>query len=357
MSKLGLQVLSWVPGALAYVLQARPRQLKVLDPNPTALARIKAEFPDCFIVYRHYVDLGPQQRLLADPIRGAREMTSTVLLNLGGARQFIAACEGPNETGLWNDADRYSLFTAEYARTLHREGMASVAYNFSTGTPSGYFTGDGNLEPEAFREGLRAYWQHYWDGLRESTYLGLHEYSWTRMQNSQSWLCLRYRRVWDILPEDCRKPILITECGLDGGVAGQPREAAGWRALCSEDVYLSQLAWYTGELEKDDYVLGAHIFHAGSADSGWDSFSVLGCDRIAEYMRNQRRMPIMPDYTFEGDFSRFATDNPGLKLRPTSEAVYLSEGRAVQLANKGALVYVPGDRTMLHKPYKPRKKA
>ena len=361
--KLGLQILAWVPGALDYVLQARPQHIKTLDANPTALARIRGEIPEAFVVYRRYCDVGTQQGLLGGPVQGAREMASAVMSELGSARQHVDAVEGLNETGLWDAADAYSLFTAEYARILHGEGMASIAYNFSTGTPSGYFAGDGNLEPEAFREGLRAYWAHYLDGLRESDYLGLHEYSAPTMLDSQSWLCLRYRRVWDVLPPDCRKPILITECGIDGGVIGRPVEQSGWRAFCSEEEYLTQLGWYVAEAEKDNgqnarpLVKGIHVYHAGSADPRWGSFSVLGYDRIADDIRNQRSSPIMTDHHFEGDFVRFAAENPRLKLTPTSEAAYLSEDRAVQLANKGALVYVPGERTTLHKPYRPRPKA
>ena len=340
MRPLGLQVLAWVPGSLDYVLQARPKYLKTLVANRSVLESISYEIPDMHVTYRHYADLGTQQRLLADPIAGAREFASVVLADIDPARECIGACESLNETGLWNDADRYSLWTAEYARIMRAEGMPTIAYNFSTGTPSGYFTGSGDLYPDEFREGLRAYWAHYWDGLRESTYLGLHEYSAPTMQAGQSWLCLRYRRVWDILPEDCRKPIMITETGIDGGVIGRTPEQSGWRSFCSEGEYLLQLAWYTGELAQDAYVVGSHIFHAGSMDPTWASFGLLGCNQIADYIRNQREEPTMPDFSF--GFRELHDSAPDVVGDATSEQITIPNVFSFQLTTKGLLLYKAG---------------
>ena len=114
------------------------------------------------------------------------------------------------------------------------------------------------------------------------------------MWSNAGYYCLRYRDVWEVLPVDCRKPILITEAGVDGQLVGRHADEAGWMAFgYSEEEYLAQIDWYMCEIAADRAkgipVEDVSLFHGGSADSTWDSFSVLGCDDIAAYMaeRNQ----------------------------------------------------------------------
>ncbi len=290
MGKLGFQALAWRDGVLDYCLRSRVRQLKVLDPNPDKLREIKENIPDCFVVYRMYKPFEEQQALLVDPIAGANRFADQILRTSDAARGLIDAYEGLNEPdALWGDnALRYNEWTAEYARIMHQNGCRTVAYNWSVGCPQGYYQGDGNANPDEFREGLRQHWAVFLDGLRASDYLGLHEYSAPKMWNAASWLCLRYRRVYDVLPPDCRQPLLITECGIDSGVTQPFPGLHGWRWYgYSEEEYLEQLRWYADEIDKDDYVVGAHIFQVGSYDPQWESFSILGCEKIASYIAAQ----------------------------------------------------------------------
>lgn len=290
MAKLGFQVLAWRDGVLEYCLRSQVQQLKVLVPDAANLRVIKENIPGCFVVYRMYKSFEAQQALLENPVDGARRFADEILRASEQSRSYIDAYEGLNEPdALWGDnALRYNEWTAEYARIMRQRGHRTVAYNWSVGTPQGYFRGDGNADPDGFREGLRQHWSVFLDGLRESDYLGLHEYSAPRMWDAATWLCLRYRRVYEVLPEDCRKPLFITECGIDSGVTGVGLH--GWRWYnYTEDEYLEQLRWYTNELNRDDFVIGAHIFQCGSYDSQWESFDILGCEKIADYIANQPR--------------------------------------------------------------------
>lgn len=78
-------------------------------------------------------------------------------------------------------------------------------------------------------------------------------------------------------------PIIIGECGIDGGVIdGNLR---GFRAFPETD-YAADLAWYDGELARDDYVVGACVFGVGM-NSDWQSFDVIGSNvqgRVEQYM-------------------------------------------------------------------------
>jgi hypothetical protein len=131
----------------------------------------------------------------------------------------------------------------------------------------------------------------------------LHEYSaptiWTKTSRlpldfraepgDEGWLTLRYRKVYQqfLLPWGIRLPLVMTECGVDGGIANRPGPPGqGWTDFRSywaeigmgKDApgnYIEQLAWYDSELRLDDYVVGASIF-AITAYQEWQSYQILG---------------------------------------------------------------------------------
>ena len=78
-------------------------------------------------------------------------------------------------------------------------------------------------------------------------------------------------------------PLVITECGLDGGVMGEP--GRGWRSYQSAEAYMEQLKWYDSLLMEDSYVLGATIFSL-EIPNWWD-FDISGRARelLTEYVR------------------------------------------------------------------------
>ena len=67
-------------------------------------------------------------------------------------------------------------------------------------------------------------------------------------------------------------PIIIGECGIDGGVMdGRLR---GFRAFPAVD-YFDDLRWYAGELAKDAYVVAGIVYGVGM-NADWESFDVVG---------------------------------------------------------------------------------
>src|SRR4029453_6369535 len=114
-----------------------------------------------------------------------------------------------------------------------------AAYSFSTGNP---------VHVEL--------WDLLLDGLRASDYLALHEYiapnePFTEFSFD---MCSRYRMILERLPADARKPILITECGVD--YFGQQ----GYKGKISVQKYMELMARYDAELMRDPSVIGATIY-------------------------------------------------------------------------------------------------
>ncbi|MEA3459407.1 MAG: hypothetical protein U9R11_01815, partial [Chloroflexota bacterium] len=273
-SKLGIHVQRIVGGVEDFIKEAKPGVVKSLEHNPDFWREVKEASPDTFIVGRLYVE----KQLLDDPIRRAREFCDELFPVAERMRGIYDAWEGYNEITCF-DAEtmrRYVDFEVERARIMHEEGFEVVVGNFSTGHP--------DLDM----------WEHFLPALREGDFLGLHEYDAPTMRRWETWLCLRYRRIYDRLPQDARPPLIITECGIDGGVIpGHGLE--GWKKFVSEEEYLSQLKWYDGELQKDDYVIGATIFLFGCYPQ-WESFDIAGemADKLSAYIQSTQVAPPPP---------------------------------------------------------------
>ena len=288
-TKLGYHVQGWTAGTLQTVLQARAPILKVMANDVGPVREVAQAVPQLTVVVRRYFDDGEQRELLMARRDGGRRCALAVVRQFERllealppavrARTFV---EGLNEVGLWDDAQAYNEFTVGFAETCRALGVRPAVYSFPTGNPPGYRDGS--------REDLAAYWAHYHDGLeaaREANgALALHEYDAPTMRRLSSWLCLRYRRVWEALPERLRLPVVITECGIDGGVLGAPIEQAGWRAYLSAYDYALELAWYDDELQRDAGVIGATIFTAGNLDK-WTSFDVTNVWPVADLIRSR----------------------------------------------------------------------
>jgi hypothetical protein len=229
----------------------------------------------------------------ADVAAEARRALEAVLpLALDQRRAgLVDAWEGYNEPVPGDEGQMRKLadLEAERVRLLAENGLRAVVGNFGSGNPP--------LEWwPAFRPALEA-------AQANAGYLGLHEYSaptiWTKTNRlpldfraepgDEGWLTLRYRKVYQqfLLPWGIRLPLVMTECGVDGGIANRPGPPGqGWEDFGSywaelgmgKDVpgnYIEQLAWYDSELRLDDYVVGASIF-AMTAYQEWKSFQILG---------------------------------------------------------------------------------
>lgn len=170
------------------------------------------------------------------------------------ARPWVYSWEGPNEPHPANKAERKLLaeFERVFTTLLHERGLRSVVYNFGVGWPTD-----------------ASHWTDLQAGFGGADFLGLHEYSAPTMQDGVENYCLRYRRLLSLdIPYP---PILITECGIDGGVIRQGWRA-GWKTFSNVTEYAAQLKWYGSECAKDG-ILSAQVFTAGPA-ADWYDFEV-----------------------------------------------------------------------------------
>ncbi len=296
-SKLGLHV-QWnnSPNIMRFIRNYRPAVVKAMD-DVGFMAEVKEESPSTVTVARLSVD---EQNTEGDPVERAR---AYVAMNLETYKSNPAVdyWEGLNEPGVRGRMDWYAAFEVECVRLMAEHGLRCALGAFSVGTPE-------YNEIEAFLPAIRAAKEH--GGI-----LTLHEYDAPLFDRSvgqgvpgaaayadRGPLALRYRYWYEdfLKPRDLVIPLVISEAGVDGIVANRPGpEGRGWRdfstywskqGLGGDDVqtYLSQLAWYDGEVRKDHYVLGFAVFTAGAMNEDWRSYDITSILRhIAHYIVKQ----------------------------------------------------------------------
>ena len=294
-SKLGLFLTRYEPAILEMLSIAKPALIKTLEIDANFAKGIKDASPSTLVVGR--IVLG-QMNLDADPIPQAQEYINKIMPIATDTTRMAAfdAWEAYNEpvADTVDKMKRLADFEAERTRILGENGIRSVVGNFAAGHPP--------LE----------LWPHFkpaLDAIRQyNGYLGLHEYSAPVMQyrsgalqpsgdpdqGDEGWLTLRYRKAYrqQLVPMGFGNiPTLITECGVDGLIYPRPgpEDGKGWQDFTDfwllnglrndpPGVYMDQLIWYDENMQQDDYIKGSAIFLAGSNDSQWDSYDVLGSD-------------------------------------------------------------------------------
>ncbi|MEA3336970.1 MAG: hypothetical protein U9R25_13745, partial [Chloroflexota bacterium] len=274
--------------------------VKTLEYDRNFVAEIKQVSPGTIIVAR-YTPFPLPDLDSWNPEEAARQFVELLLpiATEPSRLENIDAWESFNEPVPTNPDQmaRLAAFEAERTRLLAGAGIRSCIGNFSTGHP------DLPLWP-AFFPALQAAKEH-------NGFLGLHEYSAPYMwfgsgpyqlqegvdEGDEGWLTLRYRKVYRnfLQPAGLDIPLLITETGIDGQVGGRPGPSGkGWKdfddfwrsegvvSTTVEGYYVEQLAWYDGQLARDDYVKGASIYTL-AGPRGWESFEIHGlCAEILQ---------------------------------------------------------------------------
>jgi hypothetical protein len=297
MSKLSLHISDWLNPDLTYefIERTRPHLIKVFGDAGLDDAKIreaKTRSPASVFVGRMYF---PEQGIERDektpvdtvfnydPIADARSAFNQMRGIMEKTRGLVTIWEGYNEIPIdtaqpvtereRQKARNYNAFTVEMARLMHEAGLQYAAYSFSTGNP---------VHVEL--------WDLLEDGLRASDFLALHEYiapdeSFSEFDFS---MCNRYRQFYTRLPQAARKPILITECGVD--YLGQQ----GFKGKISVPKYLSMMGQYDAELMKDPYVVGATIYCYGINAPQWKTYDIGGdfAKAMRDYILNTPTPPL-----------------------------------------------------------------
>jgi len=211
MTKLGLHVNHPPFKFIQFVRETQPRIIKFLDPNFDTVKACRDASPNSMLIGR----LVPPQPL-DNPEQNAKDLAAFIRPFADRLHDLYEAWEGYNEIGLVDDkpedriehAKRFNAFQVAFSDAMRANGLKTIAYSFATGNP--------NL----------ALWQYLQDGAAAADYLGLHEYDAPTMDHDHQQgvaagsggmtLCLRYRRVWDLLEPRARKPIIIRGRGKDG---------------------------------------------------------------------------------------------------------------------------------------------
>ena len=169
-------------------------------------------------------------------------------------------------------------------------GFKLALFSFPTGSPS------------------MMVWSYLFPSMRKGRFhgsiLSLHEYSVTgTMQDPSPGNVLRYREVWDLLPDDCKMPIVITESGAgngyDTGLSGQ--------------AFVDDQMWYNGQLCQDDCALGFCSFQLGGNESNMK-------DAMEAYTMAVSKFTC--DVTTETESSDGTTIPPDAKIVDSSLAVW-----------------------------------
>lgn len=163
--------------------------------------------------------------------------------------------EGPNEPALNSpaEAQQFDAWWSEFCDIAHGFDEKVLAYSFSTGNP--------NLN----------YVQYLYRSAFKADLFGLHEYVHPGAAGPDWSQIGRYQQFLAALPPDCRKQVVISECGCDVHGSGED----GWRGPTwhlTPTQYLQMLNQLDDLYCADPWVLGAQIFQIGSGD--WWSFDI-----------------------------------------------------------------------------------
>lgn len=266
MSLRGVHINTLDNGAMSLLQQARPALVKTLDFGPD-WAALKADCDIRFLLGRVWCD--DDAAMMPTPERAAERLWKRVWGQIQRHALALDAIETPwNEAHQWGVAlEEHGTACRRFCELAHGEGIRVAVGNFSVGNP----------EPSALAAS-------FVEGLEAADYLSLHEY-WLPDNFNAPWWVGRWRRLLDALPENMRRPVIISECGIDGGLEGRGAATAGWRAYgLTGGQYAPQLAAYVDSLDSD--VLGVAVFNAGDYPGGrWGSFEIGGASEVAAWLR------------------------------------------------------------------------
>lgn len=303
-----------------FVQRAQPAVVKVLNPGDVDYpTHVKLTSPETAIIFRRYFDKQP----LNNPVENARDAAAKILGSSVVRFRLADYVEGYNEIGPHPTAD-YMKFELELARILHNEGVKYLAGSWSVGCPD---------LPD---------WKSEWilQVLRVADGISVHEYCAPELLDPRGldpnepgtgFFTLRYRKWYPELPMDCKKPLFLTEIGIDSGAAHWPVPGqGGWRSFTDAEGYLRQLIRYDSELRKDHYVDSAAIFCWGTLDPTWATFDLSGlaAELLEDYLVSQQTE------TAEPDVNRFVGDRMQAHLIPANpEAAFQKYAWAYSLGS------------------------
>ena len=245
-SKLSVHLSGYPNQAFDQLEKMQPSVVKVFNQSSEMnIDEIRRRSPRTLIVYRQYSNL--------DYHGSADAFFAEIGDTLSKLRGRGILWEGMNEPVVNNadDARALNAWYIRFAQLMHAQGEWVAGFSWSTGNP----TPDRlSMVASLVADAAAAVDAH-----------AFHEY-YSLWGGQNDWA--RYRAFEQALPANARKPVVITEAGLDNDGS----RGGGFIGKLSNDAYLNVLAQYDQLLLQDPYVLGATIFQWG--DGLWYSFDL-----------------------------------------------------------------------------------
>ncbi len=247
MAEFGLHVNTWPADGRARATAMHSPHIKILSTavNQDILAEWRGKYPFGLLVYREWFADGASKDVAyrCDQLLRAAE----------AVQMFMPILEIPynEEMQSGDDLTRYSEVSRIAALRIRAEGYPVAVGNFSVTWPT-------------VSDTLR-----YLPAFAVADYHAFHEYSWPSMAGGWGRIG-HYKAVEEVLPESARRPVLLTEFGLDKLLIGVK---GGWRdAGISAEQYAEQLRGVRGSIGS---AVVAFLYTCGQYGD-WQGYDVAG---------------------------------------------------------------------------------
>lgn len=330
-SKLSIHIRDYPDGIFDAVGRMQPGIIKVFEHDSEMNIDALRRAAKPLVIYRHFTENNDFQAHSAADFVAELERRGT----LGKLKGRGILWEGINEPGIGeegNAADRARAralndWYIEFAQLMHARGERVAGFSWSTGNPTDRHLGW--IIP-LISQAAQAVDAH-----------AFHEYTKPRSPTPRSdWG--RYRLFERALPPEARKPVVITEAGIDDiGDA----HTSGWIAQgLTARAYVDLLAGYDALLGEDSYVLGATVYTL--KDPGWPSFEIDGeaLSTLADHVSSQGGGMVLGDtwpalkLTVPGvmELAAFPEVPPTITIRVVDQDGAPVPGAAVRLVGDAA---------------------
>ncbi|HEX7593419.1 MAG TPA: hypothetical protein VF429_04535, partial [Anaerolineae bacterium] len=259
-SKLSIHLSGYPNPAFDALEKMQPSVVKVFNQSSELnIGEIRRRCPNGVIIYRQYSN--------QDYHGSADTFFAEIADTFSKLRGRGILWEGMNEPVInsVDDARAVNAWYVRFAQLMHAQGERVAGFSWSTGNP--------------VPDQLAWLAPYLVDAAAAVDAHAFHEY-YSMWGGTKDWG--GYRAFERALPPNARKPVVITEAGLDEN--GQP--SGGFIGRLSNADYVNLLKQYDQVLLQDPYVLGATIFQWG--DGAWPSFDLTPViNPLSDYVVSQ----------------------------------------------------------------------
>ncbi len=332
MSKIGIQWQRETNAVLDYNRLVQPTVLKSINCRDREFwQKLVDGNPNSIRIYRHYPNWDCWQD---NPERCAIDAVSNLKSEIGHVLDLLTHVEDNNEwvhSFMLDQVDAADRYMSTFIETAWQElGLRTVFLNSATGH---------------WGDDVVTFWRTLQTAEWRKAVLGQHEYDWPTMmriyeETGDYWLCGKWQKSMTAIRAAGYQGIrcIITEAGIDGGVAGQPMK--GWKSVPNAlENYAASLLWYNDLLIADEDMIGVALFGL-SMEGDWGDFDIADTEvpsRIAQFPTVPLPEPPKEDdnvkiYDYDGvlrDWDWLRAEFGDVQIHPVEERFSIREGERV----------------------------